>query len=121
MTGALRPRPRSLRATVRRALTARMAFIQIIDYVTSRYDEVSTLSEKMRAERAGDTTVRKVTVGKDRDRDGHYLVIAEFDSYESAMENSNHPATQEFAAGMQQLCDGPPSFYNLDVLEVETP
>ena len=98
-----------------------MAFIQIIDYVTTRYDEVSALSQKMRAERAGETTVRKVTVGKDRDRDGHYLVVAEFDSYESAMENSNHPATQEFSARMMELCDGPPAFYNLDVVEVDTP
>lgn len=98
-----------------------MAFIQIIDHVTSKYDEVSALSEKMRAERAGDTTVRKVTVGKDREREGHYLVIVEFDSYESAMENSSHPATQEFAARMQELCDGPPSFYNLDVIDVSTP
>ena len=98
-----------------------MAFIQIIDYVTSRFDEIQALSEKMRDERSGDTTVRKVTVGRDRDRDGHYLVIAEFDSYESAMANSDRPETQEFAARMQELCDGPPAFYNLDVVDVATP
>jgi len=30
--------------------------------------------------------------------------------------NSNHPATQEFAQAMAGLCDGPPTFYNLDVV-----
>jgi hypothetical protein len=33
------------------------------------------------------------------------------------MENSNHPATSEFSQKMMTLCDGPPKFYNLDVLE----
>lgn len=98
-----------------------MAFIQIIDYVTSRIDEVQALSEKMRAERGTDTTVLRSTVTQDRDRPGHYLAIVEFDSYESAMENSGRPETQEFAQAMAELCDGPPTFYNLDVIEVATP
>jgi hypothetical protein len=33
------------------------------------------------------------------------------------MENSTSPETQEFAAKMAELCDGPARFYNLDVLE----
>lgn len=98
-----------------------MAFIQIVEYTTSRIDEVRTLSEKMRAERGSDTTVRRSTITEDRDKPGHYLAIIEFDSYESAMENSGRPETQEFAAAMAELCDGPATFYNLDVLEVTTP
>jgi hypothetical protein len=43
------------------------------------------------------------------------------DPYESAMENSNRPETAEFAAGMAKLCDGPPTFYNLDVQQVMDP
>jgi hypothetical protein len=43
-----------------------------------------------------------------------------FDSYESAMENSNLPVTQEFAQRMMALSDGPPSFFNLDVVEDRT-
>lgn len=98
-----------------------MAFIQIVEYTTSRIDEVRTLSEKMRAERGSDTTVRRSTITEDRDKPGHYLAIIEFDSYESAMENSGRPETQEFAAKMAELCDGPATFHNLDVLEVATP
>ena len=60
-------------------------------------------------------TVRRVTITTDRDRPGYHFTIAEFDSYESAMENSNRPETSEFAPKMAKLCDGPPTFYNLDV------
>jgi hypothetical protein len=42
--------------------------------------------------------------------------VIEFDSYESAMENSNRQETAEFASKMAALCDGPPTFYNLDVM-----
>ena len=40
-----------------------------------------------------------------------------FDSYEEAMENSNLPVTQQFAAKMMALTDGEPTFHNLDVVE----
>lgn len=42
------------------------------------------------------------------------MVIAEFPSYEVAMANSSAPATQEFAARMAVLADGPATFRNLD-------
>ena len=91
-------------------------FIQIIEYTTSRADEVRALGEKMRADRAGDTGgPSRVTVTEDRDRPGTFRTIAEFESYETAMKNSNDPATQEFAAAMNELIDGQPTFYNLDV------
>jgi len=31
------------------------------------------------------------------------------------MKNNDDPQTQDFAAKMMQLCDGPPEFINLDV------
>jgi quinol monooxygenase YgiN len=97
-----------------------MRFIQIVDSVTSRPDEVEALGEKYRVERGDRGTYDRVTVARDRDRPGHFLVIAEFPSYEAAMENSDDPATQEFAARMAELCDGPPTFYNLDVQRTDT-
>jgi len=66
------------------------------------------------ADSAG-SLARRVTVTEDRDHPGAYRSIVEFDSYESAMENSKRPQTAEFAEKMMKLCDGPPSFYNLDV------
>jgi hypothetical protein len=54
---------------------------------------------------------------EDRDNPGRYLNIVFFDSYESAMENSNSPVTQEFSQKMMALADGPPTFYNLNVVD----
>ena len=54
----------------------------------------------------------------DRDQSNRYLVIAEFDSYEAAMENSNLPETEELADRMRELADGPATFHNLEVIEV---
>ncbi|MGH8867636.1 MAG: hypothetical protein ACRDYU_06550 [Actinomycetes bacterium] len=92
-------------------------FVQIVEYQTSRFDEVKDLGEKFRTERAaeGPGPVRRVTVTADKDRPGYYLSLIEFDSYEAAMENSKSPETMEFAAKMTELCDGPPKFFNLDV------
>jgi len=56
-------------------------------------------------------------VARDHNDPSHYVVLAFFDSYESAMENSNRPETGQFAEQMQKLCDGPPTFHNLDVRE----
>jgi hypothetical protein len=42
--------------------------------------------------------------------------MAFFDSYESATENSSLPETKAAAQHMQ-TSEGPPVFYNLDILE----
>ena len=93
-------------------------FIQIIEFKTSRIDEVEALADERSPVLQSGATVVRVTVTADRDRPGYYLSVAEFDSYETAMENSNRPETGEFAAQMAKLCDGPPRFYNLDVYRV---
>jgi hypothetical protein len=54
----------------------------------------------------------------DRDRQGFYLSVVEFDSHDAAMENSSRPETNEYAARLAKLCDAPPKFYNLDVREI---
>lgn len=89
-------------------------FVQIIEYQTSRFDEVKALGEERR-NNDPDSLARRVTVTADRDRPGTYLTIVEFDSFDDAMENSKRPQTQQFAEQMQKLADGPPKFYNLDV------
>lgn len=89
-------------------------FVQIIEFTTTRKDEVEALYEKYQAERGGETP--KGRVCRDRDRADHYFSLVEFDSYETAMENSRRPDTQELAARFAELCDGPPTFYNLDVI-----
>ncbi len=90
-------------------------FVQIIEFKSSRTDEIRALTEEIR-DKPGSLAVRG-TITADRDRPGTYLNIVEFESVESAMENSQRPETQEFAAKMAELCDGPPKFYNLDLIE----
>lgn len=91
-------------------------FIQIIKFSTSRIDEVTALRDELLPQ-DGSTVVRAV-ICADRDKENTYVNIVEFESYESAMENSNRPETTEFAAKMAELCDGPATFHNLDVQEV---
>jgi hypothetical protein len=91
-------------------------FVQIIELKTSRIDEIRDLVAQMRSEGTVGTALRG-TVTEDRDRLGYYLNIVEFKSYESAMENSARPEVSEFAAKLAALCDEPPRFYNLDVVE----
>ena len=92
-------------------------FVQIIEFQTSRFDEMQQLFEEMRS-RLGDghpSSPVRGTITADRDRPGHYLNIVEFDSYDAAMENSNRPEVGEYSARLGKLCDAPPKFYNLDV------
>ncbi len=99
-------------------------FIQIIEYSTSRFDEIQKLSDEFRAERqaAGiDVHPIRVTTSVSRDDPNRYTTIAEFGSYGDAMKNSELPETQKFAASLQELCDGPARFSNLNVIEAYEP
>ncbi|HZE66825.1 MAG TPA: hypothetical protein VE081_09360 [Sporichthyaceae bacterium] len=98
-------------------------FIQIISYSTSRIDEVLAAGRKVDAALGSGSSSgpTRVIVTANRDTPNRYATIVEFESYESAMEQSNRPETGEFAAQMASLCDGPPTFYNLDVIESEKP
>lgn len=97
-----------------------MGFVQIIEYRTSRRDEIDAVFEQWDSE-SQDTgmTIRALDCA-DRDRPGTYLSIVEFPSYEAAMENSNRPETTAFAEQMGKLCEGEPIFRNLDVLREDT-
>lgn len=90
-------------------------FVQIIEFQTSRIEEIEALGRPSPTGGITPPTFRRITATADRDRPGTYLTIVEFDSYESAMENSSRPETSEFAAKMTALCDGPMIYRNLDV------
>ncbi len=89
-------------------------FVQIIEFKTSRFDEVEQLAEDYNLN-TSDNTALSVTIAEDRDNPGTYFNIVQFDSYESAMKNSERPEVGQFAEAMAKICDGPPKFYNLDV------
>lgn len=94
-----------------------MAFVQIIDFRTSRPEEVRKVGEEWEAAAGPDRQAGRRVMCQDRDDPGRYVTIVFFDSYEAAMENSNLPVTHEFSQKMMALADGPPTFHNLDVLD----
>jgi hypothetical protein len=93
-----------------------MKFVQMIEFKTGDLDAYNAAMDDWLAKTAGVRTSTRAMQTQDRDSAGTYLNIVEFPSYEAAMENSNRPETAEFAAKLAKLCDGPPSFRNLDVL-----
>jgi quinol monooxygenase YgiN len=95
-------------------------FVQIIEWQSSRIDDIRALSDEFRSRReASDDGPRRVTVLADRDRPGTYLTLVHFASAEAAKANSDKPDTSAFAQRMAELCDGPPTFRNTDVYDDE--
>ena len=94
-----------------------MAFMQIIEFRTSDVDAVRKVDDEWRRATEGKRTVRRELVARDRNDPERYFALVFFDSYESAMENSALPETQAVAEQYSKMSDGPPVFYDLDVLE----
>jgi hypothetical protein len=94
-----------------------MAYVQIIEWQTSKIDEMRKVADEWEKATEGKRKVRRRVLTEDRDKPGRYLNIVFFDSYEEAMENSKLPETDTLSQKMMELADGPPTFYNLDVLE----
>jgi hypothetical protein len=92
-----------------------MTFIQIMEFTTTRPDEIQALVAEWAAKTAGRRSAERATLTADRDRPGTYVQIVEFPSYQEAMTNSGLPETGEFAAKLALLCDVAPVFRNLDV------
>ncbi|MER5931689.1 ester cyclase [Streptomyces sp. NPDC002054] len=96
-----------------------MTFVQIIDYKTRRYDDLSDLMDRYVAQSQGKRTVTHSMIGKDLEDGEHYVDVVEFPSYEDAMKNSQLPETDRMFKEMVALCDGMPTFTNLDVVRDE--
>ncbi|MGR4883036.1 ester cyclase [Streptomyces sp. LARHCF249] len=96
-----------------------MTFVQIIDYKTSRQDDLNQLLDRYVSQSQGKRTVTHSVVGKDREAENHYVDVVEFPSYEDAMKNSQLPETDTMFREMVALCEGMPTFTNLDVVRDE--
>src|SRR5215472_11387008 len=92
-----------------------MAFIQIVELTTDDYDTVGKIDEAWETATAGKRTARRQIVCRDRNRPDRYLALVFFDSYESAMQNSALPETQEFAAQYAAATKSL-AFHDLDVI-----
>lgn len=93
-----------------------MRFIQIIEFTTTRIDELNAALDDWLAQTQGKRAATRGTQTRDRDRVNTYLQIVEFPSNEEAKANSDLAETGELATRLAKLCDGPPTFRNLDVI-----
>ncbi|KUJ70014.1 SnoaL-like polyketide cyclase [Streptomyces albus subsp. albus] len=96
-----------------------MAFVQIMDCKTSRIDDMNRLMDQWVERTKGRRTATHNIIGKDRSDSSHYIEIIEFPSYEEAMKNSNLTETDETFQQIVALCDGMPTFTDLDVVRDE--
>lgn len=94
-----------------------MEFIQIIECRTARFDELTALEDEWEKATDGKRTLRRSVITRDRNDPTRHLVLAFFDSYDSAMVNSNLPETTEFGQKRAALLDGPMVFTDLDVID----
>jgi hypothetical protein len=96
-----------------------MPFIQIIEYKTTRIDELNAALDAWLEKTKGSRAATRGVQTRDRDSADVYVQIVEFPSYEEAMANSKLPETAAFASQLAALCEGPPTFRNLDVIREE--
>ncbi|WP_328907515.1 ester cyclase [Streptomyces sp. NBC_00234] len=96
-----------------------MTFVQVIDCKTSKTDELNRLMDAWVDATQGKRTATHSIVGQDRADATHVVEIVEFPSYEEAQKNSHLPETDRIFREMVALCDGEPSFTDLDVMRDE--
>lgn len=96
-----------------------MAFVQLIEFTTSRLDEVMDAVDEWASATVGSRSALRGVLTADRDRPNTYVQLVDFASYEDAMANSALPQTDALARTLASLCDGPPAFRNLDVQRVD--
>lgn len=93
-----------------------MPFVQIIEFKTADIGSIRGVEEEWEQATEGKRTARRELMARDRNNPDRYFSIVFFDSYESAMDNSRLPETQAFAGKLTALTDGPPAFYDLEVI-----
>ena len=89
----------------------------VVDVSRRIFPAVVRLDVAQEAYVEGKRTLRRSIVTRDRKDPNRYLILAFFDSYESAMENSNLPETNEFGQRQAALLDAPMVFTDLDVVD----
>jgi hypothetical protein len=97
-----------------------MKYVQLVEYSTSKPDEVDQLMSGWVSATQGKRTATRSMTGRDRDGSNAYVEIVEFPSYEEAMRNSELSETGVFAEKIAKLCESGPEFRNLDVVREDS-
>lgn len=91
-----------------------MTFLQSIEFHGDQA-EFEKLLERYRELMGLETTAKRAWLLADRDNPGTLVELVEFESFESAMQNSEHPATQTWAEEAASLLGGA-TFRNFDLV-----
>ena len=94
-----------------------MAFVQIIDFKTGDIDAIRKAGDQWEHATEGKRTARRQVLTRDRHDPNRYQLLVFFDSYESAMQNSELPETQANAKVYAALTDGPPTFSDMEIID----
>lgn len=95
-------------------------FVQIIDFETQRIDELRAVlrdfEQQMleKSPRPDSAPIHRMMLA-DKDSEGRYLAVVEFESYEDAMRNNERPEINKLSEQLAALCTRPPAFTNCDV------
>jgi quinol monooxygenase YgiN len=89
-------------------------FLQIIDFHTDQFEEFRELEHQWVKDSAGERTYTGGQLFADRETPGHYVALDWFTDYDSAMVNSDLPATSQFAEKAMALSTGEVVFHNLE-------
>ncbi|GAA2817700.1 DUF1059 domain-containing protein [Saccharopolyspora taberi] len=96
-----------------------MNFVQLIEFRTKRREELNRLLDEWEDVTGGKRTATRAVLTTDHDQPDSFYEFVEFPSYEDAMRNSALPETDALAQRMRELCEGEPTFHNLDVVRAE--
>ncbi|WP_236825031.1 MULTISPECIES: hypothetical protein [unclassified Blastococcus] len=94
-------------------------YIQLIEFRTSRREELLELARRWSGDATGNGTADATWLCTDRDDPGAWRLIVRFPSYDAAMQNSQRAETDAMSREFAALCDGEPVFRNLDVVHSE--
>ena len=94
------------------------SFLQLIEFHARDLDGFGRIVEDWRERMGREATARWGVVAADRDRPDTYVEVVAFPDHASAMRNSDHPVTSDFAKQMQEVTEGEAGFRNLDVAMV---
>ena len=92
-------------------------FVRLIEFQTTRIDEVRALERQWRDATEGTGVATAMSITKDCDRHNRYVWMVEFPSREHAARSDELEETRYMAEQLVKLADGPAVFRNLDVLE----
>ena len=94
-----------------------MSFVQIVEFKTHDVGPMRATADSWEKATEGKRTATSRMLARDHNDPDKYYALIFFDSYESAMKNSELPETQAAAKAYDQLSDAPPQFRDLDVIE----